>query len=300
MLKIGDIDLKLLRIFVAVADAKGFASAQSALGLSPSTISIRVKELEERIGFKLCSRGRAGFKLTDLGRLFLEEGRHLLQLMNGFVSRVTSLESGLNGTLNLGVVDALVTEPRLPLPRVLGELSRHASGLFIELKVAPRPQLELLVLDGQLDAGIGPFPKPLAGLRRRSLFIEEHHVYCGRGHRLFDMAAGLHDPGELAEHPIVLRSYAEEFDLHKFGPARVMGMTDSIEGVLTLVLSGQYLGYLPAHYASQWVKEEAIRPIPLRTLSYRSQHSLLTRDARQRKPTLDGFVSLLMQRIKEL
>lgn len=298
MRNLSDIDLKLLRIFVSVADANGFANAQYALGLSPSTISIRIKELEARVGFRLCTRGRAGFRLTDMGRVFLQEGRHLLQFVHGFVSRVTSMQGGAGGTLAFGMVDALVTARGFPLSRVIGEMSKSVSGLFIELKVAPRPQLESLVLDGQLDAAIGPFSRPLAGLRRRSLFVEEHHVFCGRGHELFTAVEKLSGPADLANYPVVVRGYAEEFDLRRFGPARALALTDSLEGVLAMVLSGCYLGYLPAHYAEHWIGKGLLRAIRLRTLSYRSQHSLLMRSGKNSKPLLEAFASKLLWQIR--
>ena len=66
--KLADIDIKLLRVFLAIVEAGGFAAAQAQLNLSPSRISTLLADLEARLGMRLCQRGRVGFRLTDKGR----------------------------------------------------------------------------------------------------------------------------------------------------------------------------------------------------------------------------------------
>ena len=63
-----DIDLRLIRIFRVIVEAKGLAGAQLVLNLSQSRISTSLAELEARLGARLCRRGRSGFALTEAGR----------------------------------------------------------------------------------------------------------------------------------------------------------------------------------------------------------------------------------------
>ena len=72
--QLSDADLRLLRVFKAVVDCGGMASAELELNLAMSTISRHVKDLETRLGLVLCRRGRAGFALTP-------EGQQLIQLL---------------------------------------------------------------------------------------------------------------------------------------------------------------------------------------------------------------------------
>lgn len=71
--QVHDPDLHLLRLFVTVAEAGGFSAAQGLLGLSQPTISQRMAQLETRLGYRLCSRGKGGFRLTEKGRMLLDE-----------------------------------------------------------------------------------------------------------------------------------------------------------------------------------------------------------------------------------
>ena len=65
-------DLRLLRIFRAVAEAGGLTAAETQLGMERSTISRHLLALETRLGSRLCFRGPSGFELTDFGRKALQ------------------------------------------------------------------------------------------------------------------------------------------------------------------------------------------------------------------------------------
>ena len=65
--QISDADIRLLRVFQAVADCGGMTAAELELNISTSTISRHVKDLETRLGLTLCRRGRGGFALTPEG-----------------------------------------------------------------------------------------------------------------------------------------------------------------------------------------------------------------------------------------
>ncbi len=73
--KVSDLDLRLLRIFLAVVDAKGLSEAQAALNIGQPTISTHLATLEARVGFRLCERGRSGFHLTPKGEKFVSAAR---------------------------------------------------------------------------------------------------------------------------------------------------------------------------------------------------------------------------------
>ena len=54
-----DLDLRLIRVFLAIVDAGGVSAAQDVLGVGQSTISSQLATLETRLDFRLCERGRA-------------------------------------------------------------------------------------------------------------------------------------------------------------------------------------------------------------------------------------------------
>jgi len=67
-----------LQSFLAVVEQGSFHRAAEALSLSQPALTRQVKQLEERLGFSLFERDRRGTKLTEAGRIYLEEIRPLL------------------------------------------------------------------------------------------------------------------------------------------------------------------------------------------------------------------------------
>ena len=66
--QVSDFDIRLLRLFRSVVECGGFSAAESVLGIGRSAISQQMSDLEQRLGLRLCQRGRAGFALTEEGR----------------------------------------------------------------------------------------------------------------------------------------------------------------------------------------------------------------------------------------
>ena len=105
-------DFRLLRVFVTVVERGGFAAAEVPLGLSLSTISGQMKALETRLGLTLCTRGRAGFRLTEAGEAVYAEARQLIAASQGFSNRIAGLKDRLAGPVHIGTLDATITDPK--------------------------------------------------------------------------------------------------------------------------------------------------------------------------------------------
>jgi DNA-binding transcriptional LysR family regulator len=70
--------LEGLRVFVAVAEAQGFAPAARRLALSPPAVTRAVAALERRLGAQLLQRSTRSVRLTEIGERFLDDCRRVL------------------------------------------------------------------------------------------------------------------------------------------------------------------------------------------------------------------------------
>jgi len=86
-MRLSDIDLRLLRVFIAVVEAGGFAKAQETLGISQPAISAQIAKLENRLNLRLCHRGPQGFALTELGEQILLEAQSLINLVDASATK---------------------------------------------------------------------------------------------------------------------------------------------------------------------------------------------------------------------
>lgn len=289
-------DLKLLRVFVSVARHHGFARAQQELNLTTSAISTYMSQLEAQLGFRLCTRGRAGFALTEKGELMLAESVRLLGELDGFGVYAASLKGDLSGNLKVGVIDATVTDAALPLSDAIGVFSRRYPAVHLSLFIKSPYELQESVLDGGLDLAIGFFPNRPPGLVFHPLYREQQWLYCSDRHALF----GQRNIAEssVAEHPVVRRSYWSQSELSRHGFKHSVATVDSMEAQLILILSGGYVGYLPEHYAQPWMEQGRLRVLLPAAFGYQSPFSLASRRGRGREAPIQVMRELLLRKVR--
>lgn len=248
-----DPDLHLLRLFVTVVEAGGFSAAQGVLGLSQPTISQRMAQLETRLGYRLCSRGKGGFALTEKGALLLDATRGLLLDIERFRQQANGVAGQLLGTVRVGMAENQDKAVNLRLAAAIAAFRRRAEAVQLELISAPPAELERLLLEQRLDYAISYFSGNQAAFDYQPLFEERQRLYCGKGHVLFG-EAGVGRERLLAmdqvRHPYRLLKGGEPFQSQ-----RSMAVAEQIDSVLTFILSGRHIGYLPCHCAQGWEAE---------------------------------------------
>lgn len=279
MKNVTDVELRLLRIFVTVVDAGGFAAAQAALNLGASTVSTHMAQLEQRLGARLCERGRAGFRLTDKGRSVYDAARRLLEAVEGFRAETSTLDARLAGDLRLGLVDATAGDPGSPVIDALRRFGGRDHRVHLHVAVDTPARLEQRVLDGQLDLAISAFPRHIAGLVYTPLYREEQVCYCGAGHRLFGAPDTPDLLAEIRRERLITRGYWNLSDLARLGlsEASASATVDCMEAQAILILSGGYIGFLPAHYAAPWQAAGRLHQLLPGLLVYMAPFEIVTR-----------------------
>ncbi|WP_394835577.1 LysR family transcriptional regulator [Pendulispora rubella] len=123
-----------LRSFVVLAERLHFGAAAQLLNLSQPALSNQIRQLEEELGAPLFDRGRHGAQLTDVGRVFLEEARALLQHADRVVETGRRAARGETGQLvvgfgfaTIGLVPRLVSKFRKRRPEARIDLHEMAS-----------------------------------------------------------------------------------------------------------------------------------------------------------------------------
>jgi DNA-binding transcriptional LysR family regulator len=287
------VDLKLLRTFVVVADAGGMAAGAAALGRGLSTVSGQVKALEDRLGLTLCSRGRAGFRLSEAGEAVLAEARQLLAAYEGFGARVAGLRDRLAGPVRLGLLDATITDPAARMVEAIAAFAARAPEA--EVRLVSRPPDELLkgLTEASLDVAVGSFPRVALGLEYRDLWRERQLFYAGADHPLFSLPDDAIDFEAVRRHRLVARSYWGRRDIKVFAGTRVGAVVAEMEMEAMLILSGAFLGYLPAHYAAPWVVAGRMRALAPARLAYTAPFRLAWRPDRIRIPRIAALVEAI-------
>lgn len=293
--RVSDFDIRLLRVFKTVVEAGSFSAAESSLGISRSAISLHMGDLEKRIGLRLCQRGRAGFALTDEGREVLRAIEALLASIESFRSEVNEMHRQLRGDLNIGVVNNLVTLPRIRITQALKAVRAESAGVRINISMSTPSDIERGVLDGRLHVGAVPLITPLSGLEYKPLYEERSYLYCSNEHPLFDRAGSVTDE-QLQCADAVVPSYrmtAEAVALHQLLNSAATA-TDR-EGSAFLILTGSFIGFLPDHYAAKWVSKGLMAPLNPERFWFETTIASVTRKGRRPHLILQRFLDSLDQ-----
>lgn len=277
LINLSDLDLRKLRIFCSIVEAGGFTAAQVRLNTSLPRLSTLVRDLEVRLGYTLCRRGKGGFQLTEQGSQTYAAAQELYADIDRFHQRVVMLNEKYPEFLKIGSVDNLISLDQAPLTRALTSFRQASPHTRIELQVMRADELEQAVLEGRLHLAIGCFNHQLSGLQYQPLFEEEQNLYCGRGHPFFTRADEQFTDEEIGAADYVDRGYMlESRRPHKLCFGNSVSAF-SMEAIATLIASGTCIGYLPTHYADIWVARGMLRVIVPPRLSYTAAFHCITR-----------------------
>ncbi|HZZ14032.1 MAG TPA: LysR substrate-binding domain-containing protein [Paraburkholderia sp.] len=105
-----DIDLKTLRLFVAVCEHRNMGRAAEEEHIEPSAISKRIAQLESDLGAPLLTRSRRGVQPTPAGLSLLDHARNVLFTMDRIASDVAAFGSGLRGSVSVCASASAIAE----------------------------------------------------------------------------------------------------------------------------------------------------------------------------------------------
>ncbi|MDP2000496.1 MAG: LysR family transcriptional regulator [Rhodoferax sp.] len=296
--QLSDMDIRLLRVFKSVVECGGMAAAELELNIGVSTVSRHIKDLETRLGLSLCRRGRAGFALTAEGQQIYDETLRLLAGVDAFRSRVDEIHQRMGGELHIAVFDKTASNPQAHIGAAIALFAIQAPDVSLHLHVAPLNAIERGVLDGQFQVGIIPGHRSSDTLAYEALFSEGMFLYCGARHALFDASPdqepagwdslrqqafaglGYHSPNMELSQQVRLQRQATGYDQ---------------ESIATLILSGQFLGFLPDHYAQAFVLKGQMRAVNPAVFQYQCRFFSIVRASPQPARVTRAFQDCLRQ-----
>jgi len=259
---IADVDIKLLRVFCTIVECGGFSQAQAELNLSRSTVSTHMANLETRLGFKLCTRGRAGFALTARGGAVYEASRAMLSSIASYHAQIGNLKERIVGEIAIGVVDNLITNTECRLRDAIRDSLAASEDLRIVLRIGPPDQVEEQLVRGQVQMAISPQFPARKGVSQTPLFVEKQRLICGKGHALFDLDEDAMTPELIADQNFVRRGFVSVLTPYSvFFKRTALAVSHQMEGLAHFILSGNCVGFLPEFYANYWVDRQEMRII---------------------------------------
>lgn len=143
---------------LAVAEHLSFCRAAQALGTTQSSVSARIKALEEELGILLFDRNTRGVRLTEAGRLFVERVSAGVDQLDHAVKTAGMAASGERGRLRIGI-HALI--PQSFLANLIGQYRENHPGIEVEIAEGTARDMVMQLRADRLDvAFVAGTPDP--------------------------------------------------------------------------------------------------------------------------------------------
>ena len=188
-------DLRQLRYFVAVAEARNFTRAAQQLNIAQPPLSRRIQQLEREVGAELIDRGVRPLRLTTAGSLFYEQAAQVLGRLEEMRTMVGRTNRSGKRRFVMGFVASTIYAR---LPQIIRAFRAEAPDVELSLiEIVSLDQVSALK-EGRIDVGFGRIRFEDDAVRRTVL----------REERLVVALPAAHGLGAEAE-PLPLRRVAE-------------------------------------------------------------------------------------------
>jgi len=256
-----ELELRQLRVFVAVVEAGAHTRAARSLGVSQSTVSETLSALERTLGTALFRKAAKGPLLTSSGEALLPYARRMLALTSELVVHVAQVSTDVSATLVVSAVESLSA---YVLPSRLAALRDRWPNVRMEVVTGVCSQIRESVAAGKSDLGL--VVEADAGVTDSSVLAKARLLVFGSSaHPLVRGAApedlchcSFYMSDAAGDYHQVLRQYFEGVQLP---PARTESL-GSVEGVKRGVSAGKSaLGLLPAYALDQELRDGTLAEI---------------------------------------
>lgn len=257
------ITLDALQTLDAIERRHSFAAAAEELHRVPSAVSYTINKLEEDLGVELFDRSRRKAELTAIGRLVLEQGRHILKASHALAAQARQAANGWEVELRICIESVLSCDAIYDLI----EKFQH---------VQPKTQIRLSeeVLSGSWDALIddrcdlvigAEGAAPASGFAQHALGQVIFDFAVAAGHPLTQLPTPL-PASAILDYPTVIVS-----DSSQRLATRSAGLLDgrsriyvpSIEHKIAAQRKGLGVGYLPRHRIMQQLAQGQLEILTL-------------------------------------
>ncbi|GHF53842.1 LysR family transcriptional regulator [Streptomyces morookaense] len=248
-----DVDTRLLRCFLAVAEEGTVTRAAERLYVSQPALTKQIRRLETLLGVRLFSRSRDGMTLTASGRALAEQAPALLAGWDRALRGTRSAAAREARVLRVGFLAGAANEAT---PHIVAAFARHRPGWRVDMRQAAWSDPTAGLAAADVDAALLRLPFPGQDtLRVEVLFAEPRWVALPAAHPLAARACipfrDLWDEPFVAAPPETggWRDHWLAADERDGRPVRIGAVTDQPDAWLSAIANGYGIALAPASSA---------------------------------------------------
>lgn len=291
-----NLELRHLKLVLAIAEAGGVTRAGHLLHLTQSALSHQLRDAEERLGTPLFQRRNRKMALTPAGERLLRSARAIRNELEGAEDEIRRTAAGQEGVLRISTQCYTVYHW---LPSRMRLFQQEYPRVEIEVVVDSTPHPFTALLEGKLDVAIISAPIRDRRILYTPLFEDEIVGILPPGHRLAVRPYLL--PQDYSGENLIIYPPKEESTLLNTVLARA-GITPRAvrqcmltEAIIELVKAGLGIGALARWAVAPQLASGALCAVPLIRGGYHRQWSAARLRTPGAPPYLSDFIQLLAE-----
>lgn len=271
-------DIKLLRVFDAVATANGFTAAESILRMQRPNISAAIKKLEERLELVLCHRGRSGFQMTKEGEMVYQQAKSVFYSFDNFITNVKSLHDNYSGHINIVLMADLPSYIVDAVSKSIRSSMDKFDNIHFNIHTRLLKDIEHVALSGESHLVISSFanekPETLSFHPLNESCVGR--LYCSDSHPLAKYTNAFPSYIELKDYPAIgMNGFNEENYVCGEQQLSIQTLSDSFEGCMSGVMTGEYIGILPDYIVNNRSSDTGLVSIGGPSLAFEHQFQII-------------------------
>lgn len=299
-------ELRRLRQFLAVYDARHYGRAAEELGLSQSALTKSIVKLEKELQVVLFERGRHGATATPFADTLANRARAILSEVRLANLELEAMQASGRGKVHVGM--GYSCAHRI-VPRAIARM--QAAHPEVQLTATEGSSENLLgkLLHDEFDFVVCAPPSEMTNepeLAFAPLYVDRDHIVAAVDHNLFDapeitFAMLAEQPWAVPDrYPQVLRHIQKTFIAHGIAGPRTVVRTDSTSLTIALISESGHLALLSEDFLKIETRLGLMREIQKPSIGATRSGYLVTRKRRSLQPAAQKLADLIAEVCRSL
>jgi DNA-binding transcriptional LysR family regulator len=175
-------EIRQLRAFVAIAEAKTFTAGARRVNVTQAAISMQIRQLEDELTMPIFTRTPRRVILTEAGEWLLTRARKILTEHDSALAEISELAGAEYGRLRIGSASAMFATQQLPT--IMQKLRETFPNAELTVNSGTSAALVDKIMHGEIDTAFISFPVENSNVICDLLFSDEIVAIAHPSHHL--------------------------------------------------------------------------------------------------------------------
>src|SRR5699024_1801015 len=173
--------IRHLYYFITVAEELHFGRAARRLNMTQPPLSMQIQQLENILEVKLFHRTRRQVKLTQAGKTFLDDAKHIINDIENATNTVKKVHNGTMGQLKIGYTSTAIYEI---LPSILKLYYAKYPSVDVKLQLLSTNEQSQAFYEKKIHIGLLFPPVENSNLNLKNIYKEPLIIALPSNHPL--------------------------------------------------------------------------------------------------------------------